>query len=86
MAATIMTFPGVWPRHSGKHAATALAERLTAAMANESPVDCADALARLLAAICCVNAINVTEAVETAQLIGRDIEDLTRGMMTLETP
>lgn len=78
----VVTFPGARPRDDGKPPAQALAERLAAALANESPVDCADALARLLASICCVNAINLTEAVETAQLIGLDIADLTRGLMT----
>lgn len=76
----VLTFPGAGPRDDGKHAALALAERLAAGLANENPADCADALSRLLAAICWVNAINLTEAVETAQLIGRDIEELTRGL------
>lgn len=86
MSATILNFIGSRPRDDGMPRAQALAERLAAAMANENPVDCADALARLLAAICCVNAINLTEAVETAQLIGLDIEELTRGMMAPDAP
>jgi hypothetical protein len=47
--------------------ATVLTRIMTAALADERPADCADALARLLAAICCVNAINVTEAIETSR-------------------
>jgi hypothetical protein len=62
-----------------------LTERLAALLAGEDVVACADALARLLASICCVNAINLTDAVETAQLIGQDIEELTRGMMDPNT-
>ena len=78
--AEVISFPGTRPRDAGKHPAMALAERLAAGMANEHPATCVDALCRLLAAICWVNAINITEAVETAQLLGRDIEELTRAM------
>lgn len=81
IGADIITFPGTTPRDGGKPRATLLAERLAANLGGEHPADCADALTRLLASICCVNAINVTEAVEAAQLMARDLEELTRGMM-----
>jgi hypothetical protein len=81
MSAEVVTFPGVIPREGCKHRAEMIAERVAANLGNENPTDCADALARLLAAICCVNAINATEAIETAQLMAVDVESLVRGMM-----
>jgi hypothetical protein len=80
MSADILEFPGVIARDPCKERALLLAERLTAQLGGENPADCADALLRMLAAICCVNAINDTEAIEAAQLMGRDLEELVRGI------
>ena len=80
-SAEIVDFPGVHRRHDvDSDRAKTIAARVTANLGGENPADCADALLRLLAAVCCVNAINETEAVETAQLMAADLETLVRGI------
>lgn len=85
MSAQVITFPVASKLPAGDdHPATVLAARLAAQLGGEDVVICADALARLLASICTVAAINETDAVETAELIGKDIVELTRGMMGVD--
>lgn len=88
-SATVFIFPGargVSLKGDETHPATALTERLTAMLAGANVVHCTDALCRMLAAICCCNAVTETDAIETAQLIAKDIEELTRGMMAPDAP
>ena len=44
-------------------------------------MECAEAMLRVLAAICTVNAINVTEAMELAQAFAADLGDIVQGSM-----
>jgi len=81
MKSEVVNFPGVIPRSADKSRAALIAERLAANLGNESVVDCADALLRFLAAMCRVNSINETEAIELAQMMAIDLETLTRAML-----
>lgn len=80
--AQVIDFPGVHRRRDvDTDRAKLIAARVTANLGGENPADCADALLRLLAAICCVNTVNETEAIETAQLMAGDLETLVRGIV-----
>lgn len=63
-----------------RHPATALTERLTAMLACADVIHCTDALTRMLAAICSVNSVNDTEAIELAEAIGNDLVELVKAM------
>lgn len=82
MTAAVVVFPRARCNEaSGEHPASLLVKRLAAQLAGEDPICCADALTRLLASIACVNAINLTEAVETAQAMATDLDWLVRELM-----
>jgi hypothetical protein len=86
MTAVVFQFPGTHRRDVDEDRAKQIAERVTANLGGENPGDCADALLRVLAATCCVNTINATEAIETAQLMALDLETLVRGIVAPEAP
>jgi phosphoenolpyruvate-protein kinase (PTS system EI component) len=83
MSENVLTFPTAVIASTG--AAPRSAE-LTLALAKllnkERSDDVADALSRLLAGICCVNA-TAEEAIDTAKLIAADIEAL---ILTMRPP
>jgi len=66
---------------SGKSRAQVIAEHICHTFAETETAECAEGMLRVLAAICTVNAVNVTEALELAEALAADLGAIVQGSM-----